>query len=221
MFSAGYGHRLRYTMAWILGIVVFGATFFGVAASHNQIIPHQPAILASAEYQKARKENFPAEAARVAFPVEYPEFTPLAFSLDVFIPFFALHQEPFWAPASNMEDDWWKSSILLVFLLVELVVFAWLAWWIQNWIRREQGGVSGPTGAGFGMAILVSLLGFNFAAGIAFVFLDFEIGLWLKDWRWLTVWYWLEIIAGWILTSLFLLSVTGLLRPRQSSSERD
>ena len=38
---------------------------------------------------------------------------------------------------------------------------------------------------------------------------------------WLTLWYWLEIIAGWILTSLFLLSVTGLLRPRQSSGERD
>ena len=39
-------------------------------------------------------------------------------------------------------------------------------------------------------------------------------GVWL-----LTAWYWFEIVAGWILTSLFLLSVTGLLRPQQSSSE--
>ena len=38
---------------------------------------------------------------------------------------------------------------------------------------------------------------------------------------WLTLWYWFEIVAGWILTSLFLLSITGLLRPRQSSGERD
>ena len=30
---------------------------------------------------------------------------------------------------------------------------------------------------------------------------------------WLTLWYWFEIVAGWILTSLFLLSITGLLRP--------
>ena len=37
---------------------------------------------------------------------------------------------------------------------------------------------------------------------------------------WVTLWYWLEINAGWILTSLFLLSVTGVLRPRQSSGEK-
>ena len=44
---------------------------------------------------------------------------------------------------------------------------------------------------------------------------DFDI-LWL-----LTLWYWLEVAMGWILTSMLLLSVTGLLRPRQSSGERD
>ena len=38
---------------------------------------------------------------------------------------------------------------------------------------------------------------------------------------WLTLWYWFEIVAGWILTSLLLLSITGLLRPRQSSGEKD
>ena len=37
---------------------------------------------------------------------------------------------------------------------------------------------------------------------------------------WVTLWYWLEIGFGWILTSLFLLSVTGVLRPRQSSGEK-
>ena len=46
---------------------------------------------------------------------------------------------------------------------------------------------------------------------------DFDVDiLWL-----LTFWYWAEIFVGWVLTSLFLLSVTGLLRPRQSSGERD
>lgn len=33
----------------------------------------------------------------------------------------------------------------------------------------------------------------------------------------LRVWYWIEIVAGWILTSLLVLTVTGLLQPRQSS----
>ena len=45
--------------------------------------------------------------------------------------------------------------------------------------------------------------------------LDVDI-LWL-----LTLWYWLEVAMGWILTSMLLLSVTGLLRPRQSYGERD
>ena len=44
-----------------------------------------------------------------------------------------------------------------------------------------------------------------------------EVGvLWL-----LTGWYWFQVAAGWVLVPLFLLSLTGLLRPRQSSGERD
>ena len=182
---AGYGYLWRYTAAWMLGFVVLGGIFFGVAAHRDQIVPNQPAIMASAKYQAILllKEHTPMEAARAAFPAEYPEFTPLAFSLDVFIPLFALHQEPFWAPASNKDDDWWKSSILLVFFLAELVVFAWLAWGLQHWIRREQGGVLGPTGVGFGMAFFISLLGFNFVAGVTFVswILKLGYGWWIGD----------------------------------------
>ena len=35
-----------------------------------------------------------------------------------------------------------------------------------------------------------------------------------EGWWLLTAWYWIEIMAGWLLSSLLLLSVTGLLRPR-------
>ena len=226
---AGYGYRLRYTMLWMFGIVVLCAGLFGFAARHNQIVPHQPAVLASEKYKKALEANpIPMEAMRTAFPGEYPEFTPLAFSLDVFIPLFALHQEPFWAPASNKDDDLWKSSILLALLLAALAALlasAWLAQECHKRIRREkkrrkQSSASSLMGAGIGMAFLVFMLGIVSAVGGAHIFWDFEI-VWLAGWRWLTVWYWIEIIAGWILTSLFLLSVTGLLRPRQSSGERD
>ena len=225
----GYGYRLRYTMLWMLGIVVLGAGLFGFAAHHNQIVPHQPSILASEKYKKALEANpIPMKAVRIAFPGEYPEFTPLAFSLDVFIPLFALHQEPFWAPASNEDDDLWKSSILLVLLLVvlaTLLALACLARECHKRIKREQkrrkeSSASSLIWSGIGMAFLVFMLGIVSVVGSAHIFWDFEI-VWLADWRWLTVWYWLEIIAGWGLTSLFLLSVTGLLRPRQSSSEKD
>ena len=92
---AGYGYRLRHTLAWMLGFVLLGAAIFGFAGERGQIVPHQPAVVASGEYQAALKTSTPMQAARLAFPDEYPEFSPLAFSLDVFIPVFALHQEPF------------------------------------------------------------------------------------------------------------------------------
>ena len=47
--------------------------------------------------------------------------------------------------------------------------------------------------------------------------MDFDVDIW---WL-LTLWYWLEIVAGWALISLFLISTTGLLRPRQSFGEKD
>ena len=208
-------YRPLRTVKWTVGIVLMGAVLFGIAGSQGQIAPHQSVILASEKYQAALYGNPPMKSARAAFPVEYPEFSPLVFSLDVFIPFFALHQEPFWTPASGEEDDLWKSSILLAFMLAVLAALVWLTWAFQDWIRRAQDGVPGPAGAATGMAVVCLALGFDFAAGFVNVFLDFPLEVWLlADWRWLTVWYWLQIMAGWILTSLLLLSVTGLLRPR-------
>ena len=277
---AGYGYRLLWTSCWMVSFVAVGAFLFWVAALHNQIAPHQSAILVSTKYQEALHENTSMKAARAAFPAEYPDFTPLAFSLDVFIPLFALHQEPFWAPASGEKDDLWKVSILLVFMLAMWAALAWLIWAFQDWVRRAQNGIfgwAGPAGVAMGMAVVCLALGFDFLAGLVvfmlamwaalawliwafqdwvgraqnsvfgwagpagvatgmvavylalefdfsakFVNALFDFKAWLlADWHWLTAWYWVEIVAGWILTSLFLLSIASLLRPRQSSSERD
>ena len=219
---AGYGYRLRYTAAWMAGFVLAGAVFFGIAAHYGQIVPHQPPILSSAEYQAERAKGLsPMESAQAAFPKEYPEFSPLAYSLDVFIPFFALHQEPFWSPASGGDSDLWKASLLLALLAAAALALGGLASLLANWIRRECGDdFAGAGAAGVGMAAVLLLLGVGFAAGFAHAWLDFDLVAWLADWRWLTVWHWLEIGAGWVLTSLFLLSITGLLRPRQSSGEK-
>ena len=219
---AGYGYRLHKTAYWMAGFILFGAFLFGIAAHHDLIAPHQPAIVASKKYQTALYGSTPMEAAHAAFPDEYSKFSPLGFSLDVFIPFFALHQEPFWTPTSDEKDDLWKLSILLALTLAVLIAWVRLTWRFENRIRREQDGIPGPVGAAMGMAAVYLALGFCFVAGFTNVFLDFPLEVWLLvDVRWLTVWYWIEIAAGWILTSLFLLSVTGLLRPRQSSGGKD
>ena len=148
---AGYGYRLRYTAAWMMGIVVFGTVIFGVADSHGNIVPTHPVVALSKDYREkiAPDGDFlPTQAVKP----EYPAFNPLLFSLDVFTPSAVFHQEDSWGPRSGGGE--WTD-------------------------------------------------------------LDVDI-LWF-----LTLWYWLEVAMGWILTSMLLLSVTGLLRPRQSSSEKD
>ena len=154
---AGYGYRPRYTAAWMLFFVLVGTCLFCCADNNGRIVPHQPVVLANEEYLDTTHppcpefncppDERPTELVKRLFP-DYPEFNALFYSADVFIPFFSLHQEPYWYPKSRGSDGW---------------LFRWV----------------------------------------------------------IPVWYWLEIGLGWVLTSLFLLSVTGLLRPRQSSGERD
>ena len=137
---AGYGYRLRWTLAWSALIISVGAAVFHCADEAHYIVPHQPIVLNLTQDQKVLKDRKctdikrPTEVVECLLP-EHPKFRSLVYSLDVFIPFFAMHQEPFWYPQ--------------------------------------------------------------------------HIGL--------ELWYWFEIFMGWVLTSLFVLSGTGLLRPRQSS----
>ena len=148
---AGYGYRLRYTAAWMLGIIIFGAVIFGAADWHSNIVPTHPVVALSKDYKRKIAPNYGMRPTQAA-PPEYPAFNPLVFSVDVFTPSAVFHQEDSWGPRSGGGD--------------------WLDF-------------------------------------------DFDI-LWL-----LTLWYWLEVAMGWILTSMLLLSVTGLLRPRQLSGEKD
>ena len=145
------------TVMWAITIVCMGALLFNVANESGCIVPNRPIVLANPDYNNAMKgadrqskcpdaADRPTSVTKRLFP-DYPEFHAFVYSLDVFIPVFALHQEPNWHPGPCLNRD-------------------------------------------------ISL-------------------------RFLSWWHWLEIIAGWILTSLFLLSITGLLRPRQSSGERD
>ena len=156
---AGYGYRpWLHTFLISLGIMTIGSGLFCWGEQAGRIVPHQPAALVSMKYQYGRiPAETPDETVARKFS-GYPEFSPILFSVDIFVPFLNLHQEPFWYPAPDGGYQHWWGSV-------------------------EDG---------------------NFSRG-----------------GWLERWYWFQIIAGWVLTSLFLLSVTGLLRPRQSSGEKD
>ena len=156
---AGYGYQPALTFCMSLFVVFIGAGVFWLADCAGRIVPHQPAALANVKYQYGRiPSETPAET--VARKLSgYPEFNPILFSLDIFVPLFNLHQEPFWYPSPDggIRPHWWSAP-------------------------KDEG-----------------------------------LSLWfLLEW-----WYWFQICFGWLLTSLFLLSVTGLLRPRESSGGTD
>ena len=156
---AGYGYRpWRHTFLISLGIIVFGSALFCWGEHAGRIVPHQPAALVSMKYQYGRiPAETPDETVARKFS-GYPEFNPILFSVDIFVPLLNLHQEPFWYPAPDGgRQHWWGSA--------EGGEFSW--WFLLEW------------------------------------------------------WYWFQIMAGGVLTSFFLLSIARLLRPRQSSGERD
>ena len=207
---AGYGYRLWRTVAWSLAAVVVGWGVFSHASDIGGIVPHQPAILASDEYQQARQGGFAEmESVREKFS-EYPEFNPLVFSADVFIPLFALHQEPFWYPVGGSENilallaaSQHALALAVGGALLALWMFMALEVELRSWPRLAMRWKRLPRQS---CSLVLR----------AVVVLSFYL-LGLESPR---HWYWLEIGAGWILTSLFLLSVTGFLRPRQSSGEK-
>ena len=155
---AGYGYRPgRRTFILSIKIIVIGTVVFGCGEHAGRIVPHQPASLVSSKYQYGRiPAETPDETVARKFS-GYPEFNPFLFSVDIFVPFLNLHQEPFWYPAPDGgRQHWWRRA--------EDGEFSW--WFLLEW------------------------------------------------------WYWYQIIAGWVLTSFFLLSIARFLRPR-SSGERD
>ena len=156
---AGYGYRPWWrTFVISLVIIGIGSGLFCWGEHAGKIAPHQPAALVSMKYQYGRiPAETPDETVARKFS-GYPEFSPILFSVDIFVPLLNLHQEPFWYPAPyGGHQHWWGSA--------EDEEFSW-------WVLLE-------------------------------------------------VWYWFQIMVGGVLTSFFLLSIAQLLRPRQSSSEKD
>lgn len=149
LFS-GYGYRLRKTLWWSIGVVVLGWWLFFAANQMHYIVPHQPVVITQLNDKEIVEKRCPGitqptKVTECLFP-EYPQFHSLFYSIDVFIPFFSLHQEPYWYPQPQRADNF-----------------------VDRWF--------------------------------------------------FAIWYWIEIAAGWLLGSLLLLSITGLLRPRQSSGD--
>ena len=143
---AGYGYDLWRTTFWSVIFILIGTGVFWYANHHCRIVPAQVIVQADSYYEHVVKSHGvrPTDVVPKLFP-GYVEFTPLAYSLDVFIPFFILQQESTWFPASGGPDNVWKPSIMLLFAFFALVIFAFLGELIQRqcekWCAKWLGRV--------------------------------------------------------------------------------
>ena len=197
---------------WGFCVVAFGVAVYACADYYGNIIPTHPVVALSEGYKGQIAPNGDLLPTQAVTP-EYPTFNPLMFSLDVFTPAAVFHQEDSWGPRAGGEVWWIMPLVVFAFLWVTFVlcgfwfaVIALLSW--LGCIEKRKEGIL--CGCGLGAGVIVVL------TGLAFLYVGFLNILWL-----LTLWYWAEVAMGWILTSMLLLSVTGLLRPRQSPGEKD
>ena len=197
-------YRPLRTVKWAATVAAFGAAVFAVAGWRGDIVPTHPVVMLSEAYKgevAPNGDSRPTRAVLDAIP-EYPAFNPVAFSLDIFTPSAVLHQEESWGPRSGDGDL--GASLSLAFVIAGIVLALCLLWLAALGLLCFVPFLAKRWDAlwrwGAGVVVAGGLLAF-FAAEV-------------------TLWYWIEIAAGWILVPLFVLSVTGVLRPRQSSGEK-
>ena len=155
--ATGYNHGLLRMAMTSAFVILLGAAIFGAGNERGYIVPHQPVVLANANYkaivhnEKAHVDKCaapkrprlrPTEAAECLFP-GYPRFDALWFSMDIFLPTSPLHQELYWYPHPRADDIFWRYFLL--------------------------------------------------------------------------GWYWLQVMSGWVLTSVFVLTFTGIMQRSQAS----
>ena len=103
-WTIGYGHKPERAIAYVAGMLILGAWFFGVGYKKNLMV--------------ATQDN----SEQVA------QFNQLIFSLDAFIPLVNLHQEPYWLPSPNCGNPFLgiKSGAWLRFYLWFHIAAGWV-----------------------------------------------------------------------------------------------
>ncbi len=144
---AGYGHRPADIIAWMVGLWLFFAIFYGFAAWGGIMAPASADVIMHEQlhsdigadshdssrcgirYEVNPPQYWPACA---ALPSEYTTFNPAVYSLDLILPLVDLGQESSWAPSATYTDSggemqwlWWGMGIRA--LMWFEILFGWFA----------------------------------------------------------------------------------------------
>ncbi|WP_213036400.1 hypothetical protein, partial [Candidatus Nitrotoga fabula] len=108
----GYGYRPLRLLAWMLGMWLVCALFFWCAALEGVFGPSSPLVFQNPAYADCQP---PGGNWYICgkLPEEYSGFSPLAYSLDVILPFVDLQQANSWAPLIPTPEAAWHREILI------------------------------------------------------------------------------------------------------------
>lgn len=92
-WTVDYGYSPAKTLYFVLAIVLTGYFIFGTANTQGAMVPTQNRLEKQSAVQGGGRDQ--------PHYYQYPEFVPLAYSVDVFLPIVDLHQEEYWMPSTT------------------------------------------------------------------------------------------------------------------------
>lgn len=103
-FSIGFGYRTWWAFLWFAGLVLLGTAVFDSAKLHELMTPAQQYVQTNniPEHLPRTDEWMQQHQADTSLTTitanDYPDFSPLIYALDTFIPLVDLGQEDYWIP---------------------------------------------------------------------------------------------------------------------------
>ncbi len=89
-----HGYKSNQLFLFILLFLLLGVYLFDWANNLKVMQPSKERVYISKEFQEKR-----------SIPPEYPQFNPIIYSIDAFVPFLDLHQEDYWLPDATKTNE--------------------------------------------------------------------------------------------------------------------
>ncbi len=133
-FFTSYGYRPQWLLYWSIGVWLSCAALYDYDAYRNKFAPADSSIYEDPSCRAAASAVNDAMPANQVFTPpcggNYPTFSPLVYSLNVFLPIIELGQETAWAPATKpFSRIWWQN---LVRPFTEPASFLQLVIWLET-----------------------------------------------------------------------------------------
>lgn len=112
--------------------IITGAVVFQHAASVGQMAPTHESIYLKTEYSNAKHED---PSAVPDMPPEYPQFSPIAYSIDALVPLLDLHQEAYWLPIDHLKFGY--RAYLWIHIAIGWILTTWFVVAVTGLVKKD------------------------------------------------------------------------------------